>query len=60
MGGDAKELAEYEDRQRPSRPPFRQCNEALGCRRVLRQFRAVSVDQDVGIDRDQDRPSMCS
>jgi hypothetical protein len=27
---------------------------------VLQQLRAVGVNQDIGIDRDQVRPSMCS
>ena len=60
MRDDAKELAKHEDRQRPTRPPLCQGDQAPGRRRVFRQLRAVCVDQDVGIDRDQDRPSMCS
>jgi hypothetical protein len=60
VGDDAQELAEDEDRQRPSALSFRQGDQPPGRQRMLRQLLAVGVNQDVRIDRDQDRPSMCS
>jgi hypothetical protein len=60
VGDDAQELAEDEDRQRPAGLSFRQGDQPLGRRRMLRQLLAVGINQDVGVDRDQERSSMCS
>jgi hypothetical protein len=60
MRDDAQEFAQDEHRQRPAAASFRQSNEPLGCQCMLRQLLAVGVDQDVRVDRDQERPSMWS
>jgi hypothetical protein len=60
MGDDAKELTEDEDRQRPPAASFRESDQTPSRRRMLRQLLAVGIDQDVRVDGDQDRSSMCS
>jgi hypothetical protein len=60
MGDHPQELTEREDRESPSRITLGELLQRLSGILVLRRLRVIGVDEDVGIDRDQLRPSMRS
>ena len=54
MGDDAQKLAEAEDGQRPGYFAFGNLGEEGRGEGMMVVFRAVSGDENVGVDRDQD------
>jgi hypothetical protein len=60
MRDDAQELSEAEDRDGPARRPLGQLDQSRACAPLLRQLLAVSVDENVRVDRDHPRPSIRS
>ncbi len=57
MGDDPQELADHEHRHAPQAGPLREVSEGRHRLGVDTRLRPMRMYEDVGIDRDQDRPS---
>ncbi len=60
MGDDPDEFADAKHGDCPARPGLAEPDDALMGGPVLGQLRAVSVDEDIGVNGYQSRPSIFS
>jgi hypothetical protein len=60
VSDDPQELCQAEDGQCPRIVAFGELSKPFERRLVMLELRAVRVDEDIGIDRDQTRPSITS
>lgn len=60
MSDDTKELSYNEDRKTPAHRPFGEMSHRRCRLLVLRELLSMGVDEDVCVDRYQERPSIRS
>ena len=60
MGNDAEELPDAKNGDRPGFIPLREPPHCLQGSGVQGRLFAIGIDEDVGVDRDHDRPSIRS